>query len=143
MYRRSKGSDKNHGIVVKRLKEVVTAIVECFGAEEIILFGSYGRGDYSLERSMDLLVIAKTDVPFVERIVRVLECIPDDGPAVEALVYTPEEISKKLNERESFVVSAMYEGVLVWSKQQPVDLEAQLQQGKTQSSYRELLREVD
>ena len=143
MHRGSARGDKNHRSIVERLKEVISAITECFGAEEIILFGSFARGESSLESSMDMLVVARTDVPFVERIVRVLECVPEGEPPVDVLVYTPEEISKKLEESESFVMSAMHEGVLIWSKREKVDLETQLQQGKSQSEFKGLLREVE
>lgn len=143
MHPRGERSDKNHGIVVKRLREVMKCLSECCGAEEIVLFGSYARGDHKRYSSMDILVIAKTELPFVERILRALDCIPEAEIGVEVLVYTPEEITQKIEEGESFVVSAMNEGVLIWRKGTEIDLETQLKKAKTQSAYRELLREIE
>lgn len=146
MHRRSGSGDKTLGRVTERLKEVIECLTHCCGtAEELIMFGSYGRGDYSIDSSIDLLMIAKTDLPFVERIVRALECVPEGVPGVEILVYTPKEISKKLEENESFLASAMHEGVLIWSKRVKFDLETQLKNATSaaQSEYRGLLHETD
>lgn len=145
MHRRSERSDKSRRVFVERLKEVIESLSGCCGAEEIILFGSYARGDYRKDSSIDLLVIANTDLPFVERIVRAIECVPDGDIGVEVLVYTPEEISAKLNEKESFVTSAMHEGILVWSRQVDFGLEEQLKNATSaaHSEYFRLLREAE
>ena len=85
--------------IVKRIKEVIREVLKCCGdIDEIILFGSYARGEAKETSSMDILIIAKSDLPFIERIKRVIELVSENSIPVEPLVYTPEEIRQKLGE---------------------------------------------
>lgn len=57
------------------------------------LFGSYARGDADCYSDLDLLIIQETERPFLERF-RDFDAVFDLGPAVDLLVYTPEEFER-------------------------------------------------
>lgn len=57
------------------------------------VFGSYGTSDFGRDSDVDLIIVAKTARPFVERPLAysdVLDLVPD----MDLLVYTPEEFEK-------------------------------------------------
>jgi uncharacterized protein len=74
--------------------EVFEAIRSCFSsvAEAVYVYGSFARKELHAGSDIDLIVVMKTDLPFVER-GRLAECIRDRIPSVEPLVYTPQEFT--------------------------------------------------
>lgn len=77
------------------LKEAVARLKEAFSLEGVYLFGSWARGTADRRSDLDLLVVARTDLPPLERIGRVLELLQDSPWPVEALVLTPEELRER------------------------------------------------
>jgi predicted nucleotidyltransferase len=66
--------------------------------EKIILFGSFCSGELSEWSDLDLVIVKETQVPFLDRIRRVLELLkPQVG--VDVLVYTPDEFEQLSRER--------------------------------------------
>ncbi len=59
-------------------------------AEEAWIFGSLARGKLTRHSDIDLIVVAQTSKPFVER-AREYDDLFDLVPALDLLVYTPEE----------------------------------------------------
>jgi predicted nucleotidyltransferase len=88
----------------RTLAALVQAIVASLDPERILLFGSLARGDQNRASDIDLVVVARTELPFLERIGRVLEACHPVSPlrAVEPLVYTPEEWQRMLADGGSF-----------------------------------------
>lgn len=64
-----------------------------FTLEGVYLFGSWARGSADL----DLRVVARTDLPPLERIGGVLEVLQDSPWPVEALALTPEGLGERKN----------------------------------------------
>jgi uncharacterized protein len=62
-----------------------------YDPERIILFGSRARGDADEYSDYDVVVIKKTDRPFVERLQEMVPYLVQFDRAAEILVYTPEE----------------------------------------------------
>lgn len=91
--------------------------------EKIVLFGSFAREKLHPRTStMDLLIVAQTDIPFIERIQYVRELTKDEEPIIEPLVYTPQEFDYMLkDEREGYVESAIDEGKVVYDKNLALD----------------------
>ena len=54
------------------------------------LFGSYARGEAHAQSDVDLIIIAQTERPFVERFKDYLDIVQALAP-VDLLVYTPQE----------------------------------------------------
>lgn len=91
--------------------------------EKIVLFGSFAREKLHPRTStMDLLIVAQTDISFIERIQYVRELTKDEEPIIEPLVYTPQEFDYMLkDEREGYVESAIDEGKVVYDKNLALD----------------------
>jgi predicted nucleotidyltransferase len=79
---------------------------------KVILFGSAARGQACTTSDLDLIVVMRTDLPFIERY----------GPvwrrtkpviAVDLLVYTPQEFEQLVQNRP-FIRSAVHEGKVLY-----------------------------
>ena len=106
-------------LTTEELEEKLAAIIEQIAAyrpQRVILFGSIARGDHHALSDADLLIVKETDTPFLDRIAEVLALCDYDIP-VEPLVYTPQELEQMLREGNSFIESALREGVVVYEQQ--------------------------
>lgn len=87
------------------------------GAHKIILFGSYARGRRDALVDLDLMVVQKSRLPFVERVARLYRQLAP-RVAVDLLVYTP-AAWEEMQDRP-FIRRALAEGkVLYESIQSP------------------------
>lgn len=80
---------------------------------QVILFGSFARGDYHAGSDVDLLIIKETGRPFTERIADVL-AFCDCSIPLEPLVYTPEEFERMRDEGNPFIEQVLREGKVVY-----------------------------
>ena len=64
-----------------------------FGAERVILFGSYAQGTQSADSDIDLLVVADTTLSSTERYCAVRRLLADVPCSFDIIVRTPEEYS--------------------------------------------------
>lgn len=81
-----------------------------FKLERIILFGSRARGNAQTDSDWDVLVIADTAIPFVERqTVARLALKPRSFP-LDLLVYTPQEAQDASELTGSAIYWALREG---------------------------------
>ena len=71
------------------------------------IFGSYARGTAGAESDIDVIVVAPTDRPFVERFRDYLPAIANAGIAVDLLVYKPNEFARLQAEGQPFLVDAL------------------------------------
>lgn len=103
----------------KRMESVVSKLVPLFNPEKIIMFGSYAREEKINEMTtIDLLIIAKTDLDFISRIKAAREATRGAQPSIEPLIYTPDEYKAMREvEGEGFLESAIDEGIIVYEKQ--------------------------
>jgi len=81
-------------------------------ARRAIVFGSVARGDADRWSDLDLLIVAETTRPFLERY-RDFEAIYDVWPNLDLLIYTPEEFARMRAEGRPFLEHALSEGVVV------------------------------
>lgn len=102
----------------KKIEELIESIKSCdlLKAQKIILYGGFAREATRPRTStMDILVVAETQLPFIERIQHVREITRGGSPIVEPLVYTPDEFNQLLNEEgEGYLESAIEEGRVLW-----------------------------
>lgn len=102
----------------ERLDCAIGTICKLFDTEKIILFGKYARLcrlPKVLPSEIDILVIAKTDLKFTQRI-RDLRENCDTYPPLNPLIYTPEEIKEMLEKGEGFLEDALEEGIVIYEK---------------------------
>ncbi len=106
--------------ITSRIENLIESIINCehIKTEKIILFGSFAREKTRPRTStMDIMVIGRTELPFLERISYVREITRGSEPIVEPLVYTPEEFDQLLNEEgEGFLETALEEGKVIWER---------------------------
>ncbi len=82
-------------------------LLDVQGARAAWIFGSRARGTASAESDIDVIVVAPTDRPFVERFRDYLPAILDARVGVDLLVYTPEEFARMQAEERPFLVDAL------------------------------------
>ena len=71
------------------------------------IFGSHARGTASAESDIDVIVVAPTDRPFVDRFRDYLPAIVNARVGVDLFVYTPEEFGRMQVEERPFLVDAL------------------------------------
>jgi predicted nucleotidyltransferase len=86
--------------------------------EKVILFGSIARGEGRYHSDLDLVIIQKTEQPFLDRL-RDFYLYLKPGMATDLLVYTPEEWDTLVTTRR-FVNRINREGVTLWNSRQGV-----------------------
>ena len=77
------------------------------GARAAWVFGSRARGTASVDSDIDVIVVAPTERPFVERFRDYLPAIANAEVGVDLLVYTPEEFAQMQAEERPFLVDAL------------------------------------
>jgi predicted nucleotidyltransferase len=95
------------------LKKLVK-LLRGYEPERIILFGSHARGEADEYSDYDLVVIKRTDHPFLDRLQDMIPyLVAFDHPA-EILVYTPEEFEQMREIGLGWVVRQ--EGIVVYER---------------------------
>jgi len=78
-----------------------------------IVFGSVARGEADEWSDLDLMIVADTTRPFLERY-RDFEGIYDVWPRLDLLIYTPEEFTRMRAEGRTFIQHILDEGAVVY-----------------------------
>ena len=91
----------------EELKTVVEKLVQDYGAQCVILFGSAATGKLSEESDIDLLVIKDTNLSFYDRLHEVAETV-EWTHAFEIIVYTPQEF-ESMKKTNTFVKREIWE----------------------------------
>lgn len=101
--------------LANRIRVIIENLKLAFNPQKIILFGSYARGDFREDSTIDVFIIADTEARFVDRIRGAIE-VTGGYPPVEPIVYTPEEFNLMLKQGEGFIESALQEGIVLYKK---------------------------
>ena len=107
--------EKRLKVLRDELEKAIYSIIS-LNPEKVVLFGSLGREDVYLRSDIDLLIIWKTDLPFLERLQVFYDAI-NPNVAMDILVYTPEEI-EKLYRKNKFIAKVLDEGRVLYEKKQ-------------------------
>jgi len=99
----------------KEIRKIVEQIVKNYRPEKIILFGSFAYGNPGIASDIDLLIIKKTKKRKVDRIKDVLMKVESDFP-IEPLVYSPEELQKRLNLGDFFFQDITKNGKVLYAR---------------------------
>jgi predicted nucleotidyltransferase len=82
------------------------------GARKAIVFGSVARGEADGWSDLDLVIVAETAWPFLERF-KDFAGLYDVWPRLDLLIYTPEEFARMVEEENPFIQRVLEEGVVV------------------------------
>lgn len=99
--------------ILERLKKMADRLKKTYGAEKVILFGSYAVGEATEDSDVDILVIAPTTERFFERMATVRGIIRDlrNGLPVSPIVLTPKEIERREKMGDAFIKDILENGV--------------------------------
>ena len=94
------------------LRNITERLKREYQAEKVILFGSHARGEAGEDSDIDLLVIARTNERFFERMATVRRIIRDlrKGLPVSPIVLTSGEVKKKEAAGDQFVQNILQTG---------------------------------
>ena len=76
-------------------------------AQAAYLFGSQARGDAVPESDIDVIIVAPSARPFVDRFQDYMPALLAAPGAVDLLVYTPEEFERLKAEERPFLMHAL------------------------------------
>ena len=87
-----------------------------YNPEGIILFGSYSNGSQERDSDLDILIIKETKEKYRERTLKVRRILSEENSIIgmDIIVYTPEEISKRMEIGDSFLSNILNEGIVLY-----------------------------
>jgi predicted nucleotidyltransferase len=96
-----------------RIRDIAERIKTAYGAERVILYGSYARGEATEDSDIDLLVVARTEEGFLDRMAAVRAAIRDlrRGMPISPIVVTPDELEDHNKKGRAFVQVILEEGI--------------------------------
>ena len=103
-------------VINSETDQIIERIIQYCQPEKIILFGSVARNDIKENSDIDLLIIKESDIkrPFrVKEIFTALRGMVRNYP-LDAIVYTPEELDKRILIGDYFIKRILSEGRTVY-----------------------------
>lgn len=97
---------------------LVKKLIDNYRPEKIILFGSVARNQHTNNSDIDLLIIKKSEKkrPFrIKAVFEALRGIKRNYP-LDPLVYTPDEIKKRLSIGDYFIKRVLNEGKILYGQ---------------------------
>jgi predicted nucleotidyltransferase len=101
-------------IDTRDIKRVATHLGIAANAEQVILFGSYARGEAGEHSDVDLMIIAESDLPRFKRSRELYKLFRPYPFGMDLLVYTPQEVEKGKQSSASFVSTVLQEGKVLY-----------------------------
>lgn len=92
----------------------IVAVLKPYDPQRIILFGSRARGEADEQSDYDIVLIKRTERPFVERLRDMVPYLVQLRRPVDILVYTPEEFEQMSETGLGWIVRQ--EGVTLYER---------------------------
>ena len=102
---------------VRSLQSIARGLAPVFeqgGALRVIAFGSYARGEADEFSDLDLLIVANTDRPFIDRFKDYMGVWRAAWLPVDLFVYTQQELDEMVAAGNGFVTTALAEGKVIY-----------------------------
>ena len=100
-------------VAMNEIKEFGRQIGEEFGAERVILFGSYAKGYASPDSDVDLLVIGPFEGRSADKSVEIRMKLRPHFP-VDMLIRTPAKIQQRIEMGDDFIREILEEGKVLY-----------------------------
>lgn len=97
-------------IIERQIKEISNKIAKEYKPEKIILFGSWAWGEPRKDSDIDLFIVKKSEERRIERERQVQRLLLGTRLPVDVLVYTPEEVEKRLWLEDFFIKKIFQHG---------------------------------
>ena len=101
---------------IEEFKKLFEPVLLKTSARSAYLFGSRARGTEDPESDVDLVIVADTERPFVERCLDFMELVRVSPAPVEMLVYTPFEFRTMSERGNGFIMNVLKEGILLYER---------------------------
>lgn len=103
----------------KKIKGIICRLTQRikkeYQPEKIILFGSYAYGHPAKDSDIDLFIIKESNKRRIERFCEVRKIIRDiKGISVQPIVFTEEELSKRLVIGDEFIKEILGKGEVLY-----------------------------
>jgi predicted nucleotidyltransferase len=98
------------------IERVVRQIVDYYGPEQVILFGSYARTQENAASDVDLLVLLETDIPFGFREGAAKGIARECPVPFDLHFYRPSEVAEEKNVEGSFLWTVFNTGTILYKK---------------------------
>ena len=100
-------------VAMNQIEEFGQGIGREFGAERVILFGSYARGAVTDDSDVDLLVIIPFEGRSVDKSVEIRLKLRPQFP-IDLLVRTPENVRQRIEMGDGFMREIVEEGKVLY-----------------------------
>ena len=101
---------------MKQLRELLVPFFSQSAAKKAVVFGSYARGDADEYSDLDLIIVADTETPFLERFRDYTGIYEIWRKGLDMLVYTPDELERMQSEENPFITHALAEGIVIYEE---------------------------
>lgn len=101
-----------------QIRQVAIQLADAAHASQVILFGSYARGEATDRSDVDLMVVAQTDLPRHKRAVGLYKQFRPYPFGMDILVYTPQEVQEGKKSPLSFVSTVLREGKTLYERRE-------------------------
>jgi predicted nucleotidyltransferase len=98
----------------KEIQSITKQLIEKYGPEKIILFGSAARREAGPDSDADFLIIKKQTPYYGSDRIRELSPIIERNIPVDFLIYRPEEFEKRLAMGDPFLKAILKEGKVLY-----------------------------
>jgi predicted nucleotidyltransferase len=102
-----------HKIEMRQIEEFGRRVGEEFGAERVILFGSYARGNANPDSDVDILVIGPFKGGSVDKSVEIRMKLRPGFP-MDLLVRTPEKVRERIEMGDPFMRQILDQGKVLY-----------------------------
>ena len=103
-------------VTMSQIEELAGRIGREFGANRIVLFGSYAHGAATDDSDVDLLVVAETSLPPRKRYSAVRRLVADIPAAFDIIVKTPDEYARSRSVVNTVVYFAEKSGRVLYER---------------------------
>jgi len=100
-------------VAMNEIKKFGRRIGQEFGAERVILFGSYAKGTVTDDSDVDLLVIGHFEGTSVDKSVEIRLKLRPVFP-MDLIVRTPEKVRQRIDMGDSFMREILEEGKVLY-----------------------------
>ena len=100
-------------VAIDTIREFSQRIGREFGAERVVLFGSYARGTVTEDSDVDLLVVCSFEGKSVDESVKIRMKLRPQFP-VDLLVHTPEKVRQRMEMGDDFMREILEEGKVLY-----------------------------
>ena len=104
---------------MENIRVAFVPVLEGGRAERAIILGSYARDEADEYSGVDLVIIKKTDLPFLDRYTDFNSLFRVTPKALQVLVYTPEEFDSMRDTGNPFINDVIKDGVAIYVKWTP------------------------